>query len=64
MPFIQKEVIQTILDSFITVGFPFADEKKIEVTVAVIMQKHPLSSSDAFQTRDNHSQQKLQRRDF
>lgn len=42
--------------SFITVSFPFADEKKIEVIVAVIMQKHPLSLPDGLQSRDSHSQ--------
>lgn len=52
----QKQIIQTIPDSFITVRFPFADEKKIEVIVAVIMQKRPLSLPDGLQSRDSHSQ--------
>jgi len=42
--------------TFITARFPFTDEKKIEVIVAVIMQKCPLSLPDGLQNRGNHSQ--------
>lgn len=46
--------------NFITVRFPFTDKKKIEVIVAVIMQKCPLSLPDGLQNRENYSQYKLQ----
>lgn len=45
--------------NFITLRFPFTDKKKMEVIVAVIMQKFPLSLPDGLQSRENYSQYKL-----